>query len=141
MENKTESQDDAPFNMAMLYYVRLSKLMDKKDGYAMEGNIPGWFTGLRAIYRNIFFKLSDNDKNKLRVLFEDARNYLLDSGGSGRVAMQVHGFNMSRASEKLDEIDCEIMDILSKNKMIFPAVEINKGLRSLRDKYNLDGKQ
>ena len=94
--SKENTSEEAPFNMAMMFYFRISKLMEEKDKAAITQNILVWFNCLRAIYRNIKFKLTTKEKEDLDAKFSNVADKLEDrkTALNGRVASQVNDMVM-----------------------------------------------
>lgn len=136
--NFRDSIDDAPFNMAILYYIRMSKLMDKKDEAAMLGDVHFWNNALKVIYRNIFFALPKTVKEELTKKFDEAEGVLSSLiTNSRRIDPKTLALATMEASALLDEIDKRIMVVMDEKKMIFPRMEIKGGMKYLTQKYNL----
>ena len=53
-----EPGEGTPFNMAMLYYISLRRLIDEKNKAKINNNLQGWFHGLQAIADEIDFKMN-----------------------------------------------------------------------------------
>lgn len=134
-----QSDPNTPFNMAMLYYVRLNSLLDKKDSKAIDGDVWSWYNYLRAVYRNIFFKIDENKRKDLDDLFKRVRSTLsVEKVNNSSVYDRVMGLAVSRAGRLLDQIDCEIILILDQKNMIFPNLKIEGGLAEVRKQFGLD---
>jgi hypothetical protein len=136
--------DDTPFNMAMLYYLSLIKLLDKKDQAAINNDLIGWYRGLKAIYRRVSFKLKQDkrygkkDTNFLNNKFNEVNNILFsDRSSNARIAAQVDEIVFSKSPEILDEIDIKLWEIMNRYKMIFPDFKTGGGLGALAESYGL----
>ena len=138
LKNKKDNPgDDTPFNMAMLFYIRLNKLLDEKDQAAMLNDVGTWYNSLRAIYRNIFFKIDKKEKEKLDSMFQSASDILSSHVNNSAISGQIQAMVVSGAGNILDEIDREIMVIMDKRKMIFPRIDGAIGMEKIRERYGI----
>lgn len=139
MANKAVTREEfAPFNMAMLFYISLRKLIDAKNQKKMAGDLLGWYHGLEAIYDEIIFKLNADEERELDKLFDDARNLVYaDRSDNRAIAFQVENTVRTIAPKKLRNIDKKIMRALDRYKMIFPEINTVGGLANLTQSYGL----
>lgn len=133
-----DKKEETPFNMAMLFYMRLNSLIDLKDRAALEEDLHGWYRALRTIYRNVSFKIDDTEKTALDKLFKNVTKVLTippitDAGVKG----QILSLSRSRGIQQLDKIDIKLMDLMDQKKMILPRIEVTPGLKNLFEKFNL----
>ena len=135
---KNKPDEDTPFNMAMLFYMRLNSLLEKKDKAATNNDLVGWYSGLRTIYRNIFFKIDKEDRKTLENKFTRAVN-LINTPPTNDIFLdaQIRGMANVKIINFLDSIDRELMVLMDKKKMIFPKIDIKGGLSDLYAKYKL----
>lgn len=131
-----DTNDDTPFNMAMLFYIRINKLMAIKDQAAIMEDIPGWYKCLRSLYRNIFFKIDKKDRENLEELFEKAKRALRTKTNSSTLSAQITSICLSNAAEILDDIDSMMMVLMDKKNMIFPNIKAG-GLEELSKRFGL----
>ena len=123
--------------MAQLFYISLSKLIEVKDNYFLIGDLNGWFRGLWAIYRRIYFKVKKEEKDieYLNGKFEIARNNLNcvvpKNVSNSRATQETSIFTV------LNDIDTKLTEVLDKYDMIFPDVSTMTGSEYLGAKYNL----
>ena len=151
-KNKSPYQDEgAPFNMALLYYISLRKLIDQKNLAKINGQVEGWFHGLMAIRDEIDFvitkgihcdrckaKIKNSDNSWIDKKFKQVENLIGDSElYDGSLRKQASSIIASEAPPILRDIDRKLMLIMNKNKMIFPNIEAKGGLDNLRKKYGL----
>lgn len=127
VEEKKQDQEETPFNMAMLFYYNLNKLVEKKDEAYINNDLEAWFKGLNCIYNKIVFKLSDEEEELLNQLFAWAM-YKIENRG------KVNGYAPAFI---LHKIDFSLIKLMNKYKMIFPKIEVHRGVSRLRDKYKL----
>lgn len=146
-------EEGTPFNMAMLYYVSLRKLIDQKNLAKINGAIEGWFHGLMAIRDEIDFviskglycdkcemKIKNSDKKWIDEQFKIVAEFIGNSElYNGSLASQLQGIINRDAPPILREIDRKLMLIMNKNHMIFPRIEVKGGLEHLRKEYGLNG--
>lgn len=120
MKSDPDNVINAPWNMAQIYYIELSRLMRFKDEAFLIGDLEGWNNGLKAVYRRIYFKLNNDEKNLFKTEFNKIKNYFAALGNNP----QNDGLLNNKIREKLDDIDTLIMQTMDKYKMIFPNIEI-----------------
>ncbi len=123
-EDKTGEERDAPFNMAMLFYINLNKMVERKDEAYFNNNLAEWYKGLNRIFTKIVFKLDKKEEQELRVMFFSGK-YHIQNGGP-------------LAKEVLHRIDVKLMKLMDRYKMIFPNITFTKGLKKLGERYKLD---
>ena len=111
--------------MSMLFYMGLNKLIELKDMAYINNDLGGWFKALNRIFTKIFFKLSVEERGKLRGWFDNARDNRQGQGERQELIKTLHG------------IDLEISLCLDKYKMIFPRIENKAGLDNVRKRYKL----
>ena len=131
---KHNRQDETPFNMAMMFYIRLNSLMEKKDYAYIMGNLELWYKSLNAIRRNVEFKFTPQEREiitpKLNLAKKLLKNLKIRNlGNSNQVITQIE--------EKLDYVDTNILVIMDKHKMIFPNIETIGGLDKLAKRFGL----
>ena len=131
----TEGQEETPFNMAMLYYVELTKLRNRFDEYFDQRNYTGCYRQLRLITAKISYKFNKEEKAKIIKSLNDIRNEMNVSIG-GKVADQIMGFRMPTITDNLMNIYNELNDLMFKYNMIFPKIQTT-GLKDLLKRYDL----
>lgn len=134
--SKETTIEETPFNMAMLFYMRINKLMMLRDEAATLGDIYLWFSRSKAVYRNVRFKFSDKEKKKFDDMFKEANECLSTNIGNRGLASQVQSMVMSDASKILDLIDSDLNATMHKYTMIFPKIT-NDGLKALDKRFKL----
>jgi len=133
-------EGDAPFNMAMLFYVRLNELLAAKDRACVEGNVQGYLSCLLTIYNNIYFQIKDrqDELDDLKKDLDRASNMLSSPmPPDRRVAMQFQQTITRNVQSVLMSVDRKMMVLMDEAKMIFPRIDTNAGLDKLREKYGL----
>lgn len=142
--NEENTPEETPFNMAMMYYMSLNRLMDRKDICYIEGDIVGWYKCLHAIFRRIIFKIKKQSKKgdfpeyeSLKSKFNKAFELVSSAPPTRRGSEQFLSLAQNSASNILSEIDEELMLILDKYKMIFPAIENKGGFGNIEKKLGL----
>ena len=136
---RDSKEEETPFNMAMLYYIRLNRRLDEKDIYANRQDMFGWYNALKTIHRNIFFKLTEQEDKDLNEIFVRAETHLQNVGSShGLAGRQLSMLSLSEASKVMDELDKKIMQLMHAHDMIFPNIKV-KGLKMLDEKYGFKG--
>lgn len=151
ISNNSYEDEGAPFNMAMLYYISLRKLIDQKNLAKINGQIEGWFHGLQAIRDEIDFvitkgvycdkckdKIKNSDNTWLDKKIEDVVKLIGHSDlYDGSLRNQASVIVAAQAPPILRGIDRKLMLIMNKNHMIFPKIEVKGGLDKLRVSYGL----
>jgi hypothetical protein len=118
--------DFAPFNMSMLHYISLSKIIEAKDKAYMDNDLNAWFKGLNRIYIKVVFKLKVEEVETIESGFCKAREYL----GAG---------NRKEASILLFQLDKSLVLLMDKYKMIFPNIKASLGgFDKLKERYGID---
>lgn len=129
-------EGDAPFNMAMMYYFRLNDLLAAKDRASLDGDMNAYYSCLEIIYNNIYFKIKDEKEELVEIekLLAESLNVLTGSLPSdARLRARVQSINFWQARKRLMKLDKIMNVVMDKKKMIFPRVEISKGLKGLRE--------
>ena len=137
----TEENTDTPFNFAMLFYASLNELLNKKDAAAIDGDLWGWYYGLKAIKRRISFKIKNKeDKEFFKAEFSKVKKHL-SANPPQQVAADFNALVRDEVMDILEDIDERLTGIMDKNSMIFPNIKGSKGLSDIRKMLNLDEKQ
>jgi hypothetical protein len=121
-----QEPEETPFNMAMIYYINLNKLIEGKDKAYMDNNIQAWYKGLDRIFNKICFKLTDSEKEETDALFLSARKQFKA--------------DINQVSFILRKIDFNLVAFMAKYKMIFPKIDGLRGLDKLYKRYGLKDK-
>lgn len=126
--------------MAALFYIRLSELLDVKDKAAVAGDIQAYYTGLMAVFNNVFFQIK-SEKNELKEI-EDGLNKVRNMlkapmAPNIRLQGQVEAMNYFNIRETLLQVDRKMMILMDRKKMIFPRIDTTMGLDKVREKYGL----
>lgn len=124
VEDKDRDIEDTPFNMAMLFYLNLNKMIERKDEAYLLNDMDNWFKGLNRIFTKIVFKLDVDEEKLLTVYFSSAKFHIQNN-------------NFVLASEILHRIDVKLINLMNRYKMIFPKIDTRKGLQKIKDKYKL----
>lgn len=122
-EDERGEDRDAPFNMAMLFYINLNKMVEKKDEAYFNNNLAEWYKGLNRIFTKIVFKLTKKEEREVSIMFFAGKYHIEHQG--------------LLAKEILHRIDIRLMKLMDNYKMIFPNITTSKGLKKLIDKYKL----
>lgn len=131
MQNNSKdlnNEEKVPFNMSMLFYMRLSKTMEIKDSYAIRGDVLGMHRTLSAIYRNVNFVI---DKKKSEEIEKKLNSVLGNLSKPGNPMID------RKIEKDLSEIDSLLMIAMHERGMIFPDINTNVGLGKLYDRYGL----
>lgn len=123
-----ESNNDAPFNMSLYFYMSLQAIIDDKDKAYLKDDIYSWFKHLYVIYTRISFKLKEDG------LKHTEKSDMLELIGRARQKLEK---NDKSASAELHELDQKIVDAMDKYKMIFPRIDTAVGLSKIDKRYGL----
>ena len=134
MKNQNNEQQDTPYNMAVIFYMALNKLIEHKDEAYINNDNFGWYKGLSAMYRKIIFKLSKAERENLEKKFKHAQGLLQGTMTKHSMLNQCNTFELTKA---LDEIDKELTIMMGTKHMIFPKLT-TKGLQYINEKYGLE---
>jgi len=126
MPDDQEPEQETPFNMAMIYYINLNKLIEGKDKAYMDNNLQLWYKGLDRIFNKVCFKLSDQERETTDKLFITAKAQFKE--------------DINQVSVTLREIDFSLVYFMNKYKMIFPKIDGLRGLDKLYKRYGLKDK-
>ena len=113
-----EKADDAPFNMAMGFYIHLLDLIKRKDDAYLSDDLNGWYKGLDRIFYRIIFKLDEAERDHIKYLLDEVVDDL--------------------DPKKLKALDEELVLLMDKYKMIFPRIDSVLGFDKIRKRFNLD---
>jgi hypothetical protein len=126
MPDDQEPEQETPFNMAMIYYINLNKLIEAKDKAYMDNNLQLWYKGLDRIFNKICFKLTTGEREETDALFISARKQFKA--------------DINQVSFILRKIDFSLVAFMAKYKMIFPKIDGLRGLDKLYKRYGLKDK-
>lgn len=141
MNNNKEPQEtgpeEMPFNMAMIFYFRLNRLLEQKDMAFVNRDLHTALKTVECIYRNIVFKIKKKEKKT------ELKDKLLQVGNFVNRAFVNHSMqdanhlNENTMFKILGDVDEELMILMDNNKMIFPDFQGTYGLGNLRNKYGI----
>lgn len=121
--NNTPGQfEEAPFNMAMLFYQELSSLRRMKSQAFIHGEMETYWDCLEELYSMISFRIKAPEKKIIQNKFSKLPIYFADP---------CHAFKIKPA---LREIDMELISIMNANGMIFPNKQ-SSGLRDIEKRF------
>lgn len=131
VENTELNKEEfVPFNMSMLYYLRLNKIMEEKDKCAIQGDYIGWYRCLASIFRNVEFRI-ENAKN-IKEKLDKAKEYIFN-----QLPREARGLASRKAEEFLSESESDLLKFMDNKGMIFPKIETTVGLDALNKRYGL----
>ena len=125
-------EEDAPFNMAMMFYISLNKLLEQKQEARLNNDLNEYYKLLKIIYHKIIFKVSTTKQTKIDELFKLAKNNMQFDINNQIVFQNV--------SNTLDKIAIQITEIMDSKKMIFPSIDMNK-MDAVMKRYGIDEKE
>lgn len=127
-------ETETPFNMAMLYYMELQRLMQIKHKAMMEDDLPQAYECLEELYTMVSFKLSDTEIKEMDDFIEELRKAV------PKVELPDHIMASIRSDFKdvMRKADRALLKYMDKYKMIFPRIELRGGLENLGKKMGLE---
>lgn len=134
--NNYNNFKETPFNMALLFYINLNKLIEIKNMSYLQNNTYSWYKSLKTIYRTIIFKIDKTDISDLDGKFLEVEN-MFNKTVPNMLQAQYHNISERKIIRILDTIDRDLMKIMDKKKMIFPDMDLKDGLAHLHKKYGL----
>lgn len=138
-------QEERPFNMAVIFLERLNTRLDEAQLSAIDADLLRWYRVLKAIYRQIHFKVIEagHEKAESELIdeFNQIKKYLqniLNSPQNAANAAEFQKSTLSEAEIKLDNLEIKLNDLLYKYKLIFPDLsekERDKNVTKFIEKY------
>jgi len=135
---KEQTIEDAPFNMALMFYISLNKLMEARDRACIMGDIRSWFRCSHRIYLRVRFKFNPDERKKFDGEIWRAKSSISsNTRNNGLIAVQINNLVTNNVSDALDQFDSGLMETMHKYKMIFPRIEAS-GVAALLKRYGLE---
>ena len=132
----TDTNEDTPFNMAMIFYISLNKFMDMRDKASIMGDIRAWCRCSQIVYFRVRFKFSKEEKEYFDTKFKEVKNLLSSNVGNASVSQQINSMVTENVTGLLGEIDSEIMVKMNRYRMIFPNVTAGS-LKDITKRFGL----
>lgn len=136
MNEDSNNFKETPFNMALLFYINLNKLIEMKNMSYLQNNTYSWYKSLKTIYRTIIFKIDEKDVKSLDLKFGEVED-MFNKSVPNLLQGQYHNIAERKIIRILDGVDRDLMKIMDKKKMIFPDMDLKDGLVHLHKKYGL----
>lgn len=130
---RMDNTKDAPFNMAMLYYIELSKLRIKKTECMLLRDTNTAYECLQEMFTIISFKLDKKEMDDLSKKFDNLSNLIQIQ----KLKPELQKVAYHKIVDLIRIIDREMLRYMDKYKMIFPKIETTGGLDNLAKKYGL----
>lgn len=142
MDLANSSEDKAPYDMRMLYYISLASLLDQKDRASASGDVWAWMAGLKAVYRRAKFMFNKEERGEMEAELDKCSAMLkIQTPGSESLALELLNMTAVVSEPKLAVIDGKLWDLLHKYNMIFPRIDKDKGFKEIRDRYGIGGEK
>lgn len=125
--NHDENIEEAPFNMASLFYVELHIIRKLKSKAFIEGELDTYKDCLEEIATCVSVQAKSEEVQEIISMLKNAENTPLTSEQ-----------NIKLYRNRLRQIDIKLMQLMKKYRMIFPNIDSNAGLNNLYKKYNLE---
>jgi len=130
-KDQYEAIEETPFNMAVLFYIEVNRIIAKKNDAYVEGDLGRWYRSLKVLYGMVRFRIKqDYSKEFIKA------KMILQSDARGSLRNQMQSMAASNAEIVLGDIDNKLMLAMDKHHMIFPKIDA-KGLESIRQRYRL----
>jgi len=131
-------QNDAPFNMAMLFYIELHNLRMEKIKAAITNDVRLYYDCLEEIFTNIFFilKNDDSDIKEIEEEFISIRKQLNSEANNDQMIEAIQKHLVPAIKVRLRKLDRKLMILMHRYNMIFPKIEV-AGLDALKQRYGL----
>lgn len=124
-----------PWNMATIYLFSLSKLLDSKDQFRINGEFYSWCETSRLIYVRIIPKLEPDEKSEMNYLFDQAYPRIIFEN---RIPDRIMKPILTKELRViLDKIDIRLIELMYKHKFIFPNLDRIPGIYRQYMKYKL----
>ena len=135
-----------PWNMNAVFLQRLNDRLNERDQAAIIGDLLKWYRSLRAVYRNIHFKILEEPKekqleieNKYNAEFKEVQNQLRIPHTQNRnISAQIQNLALSEVEIILDKLDLSLNDLCYKYGLIFPKSKRNPQ-RAIEEGLFIDG--
>lgn len=128
-----KEEDSAPFNMAMLRYMEIHKVQERKIDAMLENNFYLSYDCLHELLSLCWFKFIESERKEIETILTAAKEKITDGENQSNKDK-----NLTAAKNKLREADREISVFMHKYSMIFPRIEAAGGLKKLYKKYDLE---
>jgi len=113
----------ASWNMAGSFLESLSELREYVAKKSIEGDLLTWYRGLKAIYRWVFIRCSDEQKAEIERCFLDLDKWVLSYN---KAMDSVVKNNLAVGLEKsLNNCDFAVTNALFNSGLLFPIPEEN----------------
>jgi len=129
---KKPNYEEAPFNMAMLYYFGLDQLINKKCSAMINKDLETAFECFEELFTKIYFKLNKKEYEDLKEKFDNLRTKI-----KFVKLKDMQNIGNELIINDMREIDRKIMKLLDKYKMIFPGMNSAVGIDKIRQRYDL----
>lgn len=123
-QNNSGQFEDAPFNMAMLFYQEISTLRRTKSQAFIHGEMNMYWDCLEELYCMISFRIDEKETKALEKLFGEIPELFNNPS------------NVNKVKPALRNIDMKLIRIMNKNGMIFPNNKTN-GLHDMEKRFNI----
>lgn len=129
-------EDAAPFNMAMLRYLEIHKVQERKIEAMLENNFYMSYDCLQEILSLCWFKFTEAERKTIEDILTEAKDRINESEKEDQKDLK-----LTAAKTELRKADRELSCLMHRYNMIFPRVDATGGLDKLRRKYEIDKKK
>ena len=124
---------ETPFNMAMLYYMELQRLMQIKHKAMLEDDLPLAYECLEEMYTMVSFKLNKKETESMDKDIKELKKIVPKVNLPDNIMASIK----SKFKDKVRVIDRAMLKHMDKYKMIFPRIEMRGGLENFQKKLGL----
>lgn len=129
-------ENDAPFNMASLYYINLAKLDERCLQMKWAGSLQDYKDALEDKMTYVSWNFNKPEIDNINKKF-DAVQKKIDQISMIKLHANIQSVKKRQILAGLLDIDGEIWKLRKKYKMTFPRIIHNTGLESLAKKYKV----
>lgn len=127
--------EPAPFNMAALFYYRFQEIDETKIQAMLKNDFDLALDCLNLLQSKISFKLTNEEYDELDNIIKQITPKVTlwkraETSDSRELMMR-------KIKNKMKEADRKLLRFMHKYNMIFPKLDIKRGLIDLEEKYNL----
>lgn len=130
METKKPlTEEDTPFNMAMLYYMQINECMREQSIAMVKGDLVTAINWLNEIYTKAIIKLNQKEIDEI-----DSDLQSIESGMNKLSNSPIHKIS---TTNRIRQTTRKLMTIMHKYHMIMPNVKIRDKFQDIRAKFGL----
>jgi len=125
-ENKPEGKQ-SEYNEASLKMMRLNNLQREANYFQANGDCNGWFTALASLYKELYGKLTNDEKkygaDRISEIGRKLNTSINVSNAEMSGLLRIEGYNVKAPTSMLFEFDCWIRQMLDSHHYGSPEAE------------------